>query len=123
MPATDTQALPTYRTIDGSNNNASNPSINAANTDFARIGPANFADGISTLVAGPNPRMISNVVVGQGDAEVADPSGLSGMMYAWGQFIDHDLDLSRSDGVTHIDIPVPDGDPNFPDGSTIPLTR
>ena len=26
-------------------------------------------------------------------------------MYAWGQFIDHDLDLSRSDGVTSIDIP------------------
>jgi hypothetical protein len=67
--------------------------------------------------------MISNVVVGQGDADVANAEGLSGMMYAWGQFIDHDLDLSRSDGVTHIDIPVPNGDPNFPDGSVISMTR
>ena len=28
-------------------------------------------------------------------------------MYSWGQFIDHDLDLVTSDGVHHIDIPVP----------------
>jgi len=112
-----------FRTIDGSNNNSGNPGYNATNSDFARIGPANFADGISTLVAGPNPRMISNVVVGQGDAEAADPGGLSGMMYAWGQFIDHDLDLAPSGGTSDISITVPAGDPNFPAGSTIPLTR
>ena len=45
------------------------------------------------------------------------------MMYAWGQFIDHDLDLSKSDGVSHIDITIPQGDPTFTPGTTIPLTR
>jgi hypothetical protein len=112
-----------YRSIDGSGNNLSNSALNAAGTDFARIGPAHFADGVDSMRDGPNPRMISNVVVGQGDADVPNAEGLSGLMYAWGQFLDHDLDLSRSDGVTHIDIPIPDGDPNYPDGSSIPLTR
>jgi peroxidase len=45
------------------------------------------------------------------------------MMYAWGQFLDHDLDLANSDGVTHIDVAVPNGDAVFPDGSSIPITR
>src|SRR5580765_3839779 len=93
-----------YRSIDGSGNNLSHVEYNVAGSDFTRIGPAHFADGVDAMTLGPNPRMISNVVVGQGDADVANAEGLSGMMYAWGQFIDHDLNLSRSDGVTHIDI-------------------
>lgn len=67
--------------------------------------------------------MISNVVVGHGDAAVANSIGLSAMMYAWGQFIDHDLNLTLGDGKTHIDIAVAPGDPNFPAGTTIGLTR
>lgn len=112
-----------YRTFDGSGNNLLDPELNAAGTDFTRIGAAHFADGISVPIDGPEPRVISNVVVGAGDANVANPEGLSGMMYAWGQFIDHDLDLSHSDGVTPIDIAVPAGDATFPPGSVIPLTR
>jgi len=54
---------------------------------------------------------------------VANPDGLSAFMYAWGQFIDHDLDLVTTDGVNHIDVAVPKGDPIFPDGSSIPITR
>jgi heme peroxidase len=117
------EATVNFRTIDGADNNSSNPSYNAINTDFARIGEAHYADGISSLVDGPNPRTISNLVVGQGDAAVPNQEGLSGFMYAWGQFIDHDLDLTPSDGKTHIDVAVPAGDPNFPDGSSIAMTR
>ena len=40
--------------------------------------------------------MISNVVVA-GNGDLPNPEGLSGMMYAWGQFIDHDLDLANQD--------------------------
>lgn len=112
-----------YRSIDGSGNNFRHPNYNAAGADFARIAPAHFADGIWKPVGGPNPRMISNVVLGQGDADVVNPEGLSGMMYAWGQFVAHDLDLGDTDSVTHIDIHMPNGDPVFPDGTTIPVTR
>ena len=105
-----------FRSIDGTGNNLTQPDLNAAGTDFARIGPAHFDDGFSTPIDGPNPREISNTVVaGQGD--LANPEGLSGMMYAWGQFIDHDLDLSMSDGTSHIDITIPQGDPTFTPGS------
>src|SRR3954462_8315779 len=111
----------TYRSLDGSGNNFINDSFNAADTAFARIGTAHFADGISEPLDGPNPRTISNVVVGQGDPNTPNPEGLSAFMYAWGQFVDHDLDLSPSDGINHLDVAVPSGDPTLPDGSVIPL--
>ena len=90
---------------------------------MTRVGTAHFADGMSEPIETVNPRTVSNNVVGQGDADVPNPDGLSAFMYSWGQFIDHDLDLVTSDGVNHIDITVPNGDPIFPDGSIIPLTR
>src|SRR5262245_46110758 len=118
-----------FRTIDGSNNNLADPAMNQTQTDFVRVGPANFADGISEMRSGPNPREISNIVVAQEETgedgpHLMDDNGiaLSGMMYAWGQFIDHDLDLQKG-GTTDISIPVPAGDELLPEGSTIPLTR
>src|SRR5262245_37314531 len=119
-----------FRTIDGSNNNLADPTMNQTGTDFARVGPANFADGISEMTPGPNPREISNILVAQADTgedgpHLVDDNGvaLSGMMYAWGQFVDHDLDLEKGGTTTDISITVPDGDKFLPDGSTIPLTR
>jgi hypothetical protein len=112
-----------FRTIDGSGNNLSDRDLNATGTAFTRIGEARFADGVSALVEGPNPRTISNVVVGEGDADVANPEGVSGMMYAWGQFVDHDLTQTLSDGENDIAITVPKGDPDLPAGSEIGMTR
>ena len=117
-----------FRTVDGSNNNLADPTLNQAGTDFARVGPANFADGFNEMTTGPNPRTISNIVVAQEDAgedgpHLTDDNGvaLSGMMYAWGQFIDHDLDLQKSDTTKDISIPIPAGDPLL--SGSIPLTR
>jgi peroxidase len=112
-----------YRTIDGSGNDRTDLATNVAGGDFTRIGPARFADASRTPVDGPNARVISNVVVGNGDPDVANAAGLSAMMYAWGQFLDHDLDLANGDGKTHFDITVAPGDPTFPAGTTIGLTR
>ncbi|WP_373875946.1 peroxidase family protein, partial [Methylobacterium soli] len=109
--------------VDGSGNNLSQPGLNAAGTNFARLGAAHFADGISSLVDGPNPRTISNIVVGEGDPTIPNPQGLSGMLYAWGQFIDHDLDLSLTDHVTPINVLIPAGDAYFAAGSLLPMTR
>ena len=114
-PSQLSAAIVNIRAIDGANNNLTNPSFNATNTDFARITPAHFTDGVSGMEPGPNPRAISNIVVGQGDADVPDPSGYSGFMYAWGQFIDHDLDLEKGGTV--------DATIVGPDGTVIPLSR
>jgi peroxidase len=119
-----------FRTIDGSNNNLADPSMNQIDTDFARLAPANFSDGVNAMTSGPNPREISNIVVAQTDAGengpyLVDSNGiaLSGMMYAWGQFIDHDMDLERQGTSTPIPITVPDHDEFLAPGSFIPVTR
>src|SRR3954447_9302903 len=119
-----------FRTIDGSNNNLADPTMNQTDTDFTRVGPAHFSDGFNAMTSGPNPRQISNIVVAQPETgedgpHLVDDSGiaLSGMMYAWGQFVDHDLDLERQGQTTDISITVPDHDPVLPDGSIIPVTR
>ena len=51
-----------------------------------------------------------------------DGVALSGMMYAWGQFIDHDMDLQRT-GTEDISVVVPPGDEFLEAGTTIPITR
>src|SRR3954471_11822440 len=119
-----------FRTIDGSNNNLADPSMNQIDTDFARLAPANFSDGVNAMTSGPNPREISNIVVAQTDAGengayLVDSNGiaLSGMMYAWGQFIDHDMDLERQGTITDISIPVPANDQFLTPDSTIPVMR
>ena len=111
-----------YRSIDGSGNNLAHSSMNAAGQDFSRIGPANFADGVDAIITtAPNARTISNIVVA-GNGDVANAEKLSGMMYAWGQFVDHDINLTNSDGKTHIDIAIPAGDPDLA-ASKISMTR
>lgn len=110
-----------YRSIDGSGNNLTNTGFNVVGAAFTRIGTAHFSDGISALRTDlPNARTVSNLVVA-GNAETPNAEGLSGMMYAWGQFIDHDINLTLSDRVTHIDITVPDGDPML--SGSISMTR
>lgn len=122
-----------FRSIDGSSNNLTSPTYNQTNADFTRVGPANFADGYQAMVPGPNPRTVSNFVSAQapsdseGGAHLVDHRGiaLSGMMYAWGQFVDHDLGQQKDGGnaTQDISITVPAGDPVLPDGSVIHLTR
>src|SRR6185503_7368417 len=119
-----------FRSVDGSNNNLADPAMNQTGTDFARVGPANFSDGFKEMTPGPNPRDISNILVAQADTgedgpHLTDDNGvaLSGMMYAWGQFVDHDLDLEKGGTATDISITVPADDQFLPLGSSIPLTR
>ncbi len=111
-----------YRSIDGSGNNLAHTTENAVGADFGRIGPAHFTDHVDAIdTSGPNARTISNIVVA-GHGDLANKEGLSGMMYAWGQFVDHDLDLMKSDGKTDISIAIPAGDPDL-SASKITMTR
>ena len=58
-PPSSPQSEVQFRTIDGSDNNLADSTMNQTGTDFARVGPANFSDGISAMTPGPNPREIS----------------------------------------------------------------
>ena len=94
-----------YRTYDGTCNNFFFPLNGAAVTPFPRLLPAEYEDGISAPVGlgqalsgdarsppWPSPRLISWKVV-RNSSESA-PSGITHMVMQWGQFLDHDIDLS-----------------------------
>ena len=68
----------------------------------------------------PNARAISNLLGTQVDS-IQDSRDLSAFIYAWGQFIDHDLDLTP-DGGASAPISTAANDPQFA-GASIPFTR
>ncbi|MEM7212864.1 MAG: peroxidase family protein [Pseudomonadota bacterium] len=69
-----------------------------------RLVDANYADGLSSPVDGRSAVDLAMNMFNQ-DASAPDPEGLSAMFIFWGQFIDHDLDLSRSNSGEFLQIP------------------
>jgi peroxidase len=104
--------------IGGVGNNPLHPDLGAANTHFTRLAPANFSDGIDAPNGQnlPSARVISNLIANQdvngAEQDLNNNRSMSDWVYAWGQFIDHDIDLTES-GTTPMNIPVPAGDPTF----------
>ncbi|HKD35986.1 MAG TPA: peroxidase family protein, partial [Pirellulales bacterium] len=116
-----------YSPIDGVGNNLAHPVLGSAGTDLKRMVPAAYADGISAPIEAtrPSARLISNVLSSQ-TGEIKDNRNLSAFIYAWGQFIDHDMDLTTQ-GSSSLPIAVPNCDASFdPSGTgtqTLPFTR
>jgi hypothetical protein len=81
------------RSLDGSSNNRRNPSWGKAGTPYARIAPAKYADRAGAMVEGPNTRLISNRVFDDIGVNLFSERGASQWVWAWGQFLDHDLGL------------------------------
>lgn len=117
------------QSIDGSDNNLDEPAMNMAHEPLYRWLPSDYADGVSA-VAGenrPGPREISNMVADQ-PADIPNDAGLTDFFWQWGQFLDHDIDLTDgTDPAEFADILVPAGDLWFdPDGTGevfMPLNR
>ncbi len=111
-----------YRSIDGSGNNSAHPSWGAANTELLRDTPPGYEDGVSSMAgqSRPGAREISNGVVDQSAIGTTTNSvNASDWVWQWGQFIDHDLDLTPGatpDEPANIAIPL--GDPSFDPLST-----
>ena len=92
-----------FRTIDGTCNNVLRPLQGASNTEFRRILPSQYEDGISVPVGHnqqvngdpfaapwPSARTVSQLVV---EDLPHNSTALSHIFMLWGQFVDHDLDL------------------------------
>jgi peroxidase len=112
-------AASSVESFDGSGNNLANPTWGQAGTDLLRLTPAQYANGINSpsLPQDPSARLISNIVNNQADPAnpsqdiaTVDQNSLSDFGYAFGQFIDHDLDLTQGTGASD-PISVPVGDP------------
>ncbi|WP_406694128.1 peroxidase family protein [Singulisphaera sp. Ch08] len=104
------------RTIDGTGNNLTNPNWGSAGVDLLRLAPTAYGDGISAPAGAdrPSARVISNSLADQGDDDILSDRFLSAMIYAWGQFIDHDLSLTPTGSPAQaLNINVPAGDPSF----------
>ncbi|XP_075052893.1 myeloperoxidase-like [Mixophyes fleayi] len=94
-----------YRTITGECNNRRNPSLGASNTGFTRLLPAEYEDGLSVprgwtenrRINGfrlPLAREVSNRIVRFPTENITLDNGRALIFMQWGQWTDHDLDLS-----------------------------
>jgi len=107
-----------FRSIDGSGNNVANPTWGTADIALLRLGDAAYEDGLSEPRGGfasslPSARAVSNAASAQGDL-TRNSKGASDWLWQWGQFLDHDIDLTGSASPAEpFNIPVPTGDPVF----------
>ena len=84
-----------FYAIDGTENNREHPAWGAAGTTLLRLAPYGYADKISTPagVHRTSARTISNALSAQ-DSSIPNDRNMSDFVYVWGQFLDHDIDLS-----------------------------
>jgi peroxidase len=109
-----------FRSIDGSGNNPIDPTRGAANTPLLRTTTNAYVDGSGEPPGGDQrgARDISNLVVAQ-DGLIPNAQRVTDFLWQWGQFIDHDMDLTPSiDPAEPFNIPVPPGDPYFDPNNT-----
>ena len=94
-----------YRPIDETGNNVADPTLGTAGTDLLRESAPAYANGYSnpSLSYNPSARVISDILNNQNDPNnpgqdltTIDTNNLSDFGYVWGQFIDHDMDLTPS---------------------------
>jgi len=106
-----TQAA-TFRSIDGSGNNLENPTWGKTHTQLLRLLPAAYDDGISSPAGSdrPSARLVSNQVSHQSQAG-GNSFNVSDWFWQWGQFVDHDIDLTESHQPAEaFNVQVPVGD-------------
>ena len=110
-----------YRPIDEVGNNASAPTLGTAGTDLLRVSPAAYSDGVNSpsLASNASARVISDILNNQAnpadpseDLNTVDQQSLSDFGYAFGQFIDHDLDLTPTDPSQVLQILADQNDPS-----------
>jgi len=118
-----------YRSIDGTGNHRIHYELGAANTPLRRMMPTDYGDLVASMagVERPSARAVSNALCADSRPGV-NAMGASDFLWQWGQFLDHDIDLSEEQTPAEpAPIPVPTGDPFFdPTGTglmTINLNR
>ncbi|XP_065709276.1 myeloperoxidase-like [Patagioenas fasciata] len=99
----------TYRTITGECNNRKRSHLGSSNRAFARWLPAEYEDGVSVprgategkLYHGfplPLVRKVSNEIALTANKNITQDQEFSLVLMHWGQWVDHDIDLSPASG-------------------------
>jgi len=121
------QELSEFGSVDGTGNNLEFDAWGSVGQGLERWASVEYADDVSEPAGQDrlSAREISNIVIAS-PGETENAAGLSDLTWLFGQFIDHDIDLSES-GDEAFDIEVPVGDAWFdPFGTgeaSISLTR
>ena len=112
------------RNYDGANNNFNNRLWGSKGSLLERRGPNGYADGISLPVQNrPNPRHISNQV-GEVIGNIERSKNRLTMAFViWGQFLDHDIDLTPHGNSESFDIPIPPNDLFFGGQTELKFSR
>ncbi|MEZ6132975.1 MAG: peroxidase family protein [Planctomycetaceae bacterium] len=101
--------------LDGTGNNSDHPDWGSTDEDLLRLTTAAYEDGVSAPSGAdrPNAREISNAISAQSES-VPNDRGLTDYIWIWGQFLDHDIDLSdAADPEEAFNVDVPAGDAFF----------
>ena len=88
--------LSEVRSLDGSGNNLTDLSLGQADTPYSRVAPASYADGVSEIIDGPEPRYVSNRIFNDNDQNLFSENGVTQWAGYWGQFIAHTFGLRAS---------------------------
>jgi hypothetical protein len=109
------------RSIDGTFNNLIHPQWGSSDEQLLRRAAAEYGDLISTPAGADRlgAREISNLMATQPVENILNDRNLSAMIYAFGQFLDHDLGLTNVGTPREpLPVPVPLGDAYFDPANT-----
>ena len=99
------------RSLDGSGNNVGHTAWGKAGTDYVRVAPASYTDGIGRMAGGPNARYVSNRILNDVGQNLFSENNISQWGWAWGQFLDHDMGLRNETPAESAPVPFTANDP------------
>jgi peroxidase len=105
------------RSFDGSDNNTHHADWGRAGTALLRLTvPHAYENGVSDTRSGPNARTVSNLVCRE-EVPRLSAFGLSDFVWAWGQYLDHEMDMTPDGNNGDLEVTVGQNDPYFPPGA------
>ena len=132
-----------FRSFDGSGNNEDNADWGTANTQLLRLTTIAYGQGnsgvfpamtprVNSSGATINPRAVSNLLFDQ-DASRLNDRGLMSFVFQWGQFLDHDMNLTEDfvpvgvpalpgENISFM-VPTDGTESELPSGTIIPMLR
>ena len=111
--------------LDGRGNNAAHPEWGSVNQHLLRLSPVDYGDGIGSPAGAdrPSARVVSNSFSVSPEDGILNERDFTAFVYAWGQFLDHDIDLTGpASPAEKLPVVVPSGDEWFDPNGTGTMT-
>jgi len=112
------------RTINGTFNNLSNPRWGAVDVMLERVSPVSYKDGVQEINEEgiPLPRVVSTSLFTQVE-DILEPMQLSGYVWMFGQFLEHDISYIEESEIEVNDMQVLPSESTFTNGIRVQFSR